>query len=92
MEDQEEKEGNRVETIVKIAVLVWSAIMLTISYYEPADGKKIVDFDPTFIASIFSGSLASFGLQVGKKKNSNGNGNGKAPKIVDNKDSNVGIQ
>jgi hypothetical protein len=49
--------------------------MLTLSYYEPADGKKIVDFDPTFIASIFSGSLASFGLQVGKKKNNN------APKI-----------
>jgi len=92
MEDQEEKEGNRVETIVKIDVLVWSASMLTLSYYEPADGKKIVDFDPTFIASIFSGSLASFGLQVGKKKNGNGNNNNKAPKIVDNKDSNVGIQ
>jgi hypothetical protein len=66
--------------------------MLTLSYYEPADGKKIVDFDPTFIASIFSGSLASFGLQVGKKKNGNSNNNNKAPKIVDNKDNNVGIQ
>ena len=86
MEEQEEKEGNRVETIVKIAVLVWSAAMLTLSYYEPPDGKKIVDFDPTFIASIFSGSLASFGLQVGKKKNNNN------PKIVDNKDTNVGIK
>tara|TARA_S200000501_G_scaffold136419_1_gene128997 strand:- start:43 stop:309 length:267 start_codon:yes stop_codon:yes gene_type:complete len=82
MEDQEEKEGNRVETIVKVAVLIWSAAMLTASYIEPPNGKKLVDFDPTFIASIFSGSLASFGLQVGKKKNSNG----KAPKIVDNKD------
>ena len=92
MEDQEEKEGNRVETIVKIAVLIWSAGMLTASYYEPPSGKKIVDFDPTFIASIFSGSLASFGLQVGKKKNGNSNNNNKAPKIVDNKDSNVGIQ
>ena len=88
MEDQEEKEGNRVETIVKIAVLVWSAGMLTASYYEPPSGKKIVDFDPTFIASIFSGSLASFGLQVGKKKNGNGN----APKIVDNKNNKVGIK
>ena len=68
MEEHEEKESNRVETIVKIAVLVWSAAMLTLSYYEPPSGKKIVDFDPTFIASIFSGSLASFGLQVGKKK------------------------
>ena len=92
MDEQEEKEGNRVETIVKIAVLIWSAGMLTASHYEPPSGKKIVDFDPTFIASIFSGSLASFGLQVGKKKNGNSNGNGKAPKIVDNKDNNVGIQ
>jgi len=84
MEDQEEKDSNRVETIVKIAVLVWSATMLSLSYYEPPNGQKIVDFDPTFIASIFSGSLASFGLQVGKKKNN-------APKIVDNKDTKVGI-
>jgi len=87
MEEQEEKEGNRVETVVKIAVLIWSAGMLTASYIEPPNGKKLVDFDPTFIASIFSGSLASFGLQVGKKKNNNNN----APKIVDNKDTKVGI-
>ena len=88
MEDQEEKEGNRVETIVKIAVLIWSAGMLTASYYEPPSGKKIVDFDPTFIASIFSGSLAALGVQTGKKKNGNGN----APKIVDNSKNKVGIK
>ena len=88
MEDQEENEGNRVETIVKIAVLIWSAGMLTASYYEPPSGKKIVDFDPTFIASIFSGSLAALGVQTGKKKNNNGN----APKIVDNSKNKVGIK
>ena len=88
MEEQEEKEGNRVETIVKVAILVWSASMLTLSYYEPPSGKKIVDFDPTFIASIFSGSLAAFNVQVGKKKNGNGN----APKIVDNSKNKVGIK
>ena len=88
MEDQEEKEGNRVETIVKVAVLIWSASMLTASYYEPPNGKKIVDFDPTFIASIFSGSLAALGVQTGKKKNGNGN----APKIVDNSKNKVGIK
>ena len=62
--------------------------MLTASYIEPPNGKKLVNFDPTFIASIFSGSLASFGLQVGKKKNNNNNN---APKIVNNKDTKVGI-
>ena len=86
MEDQEEKDSNRVETIVKIAVLVWSAAMLTLSYYEPPDGKKIVDFDPTFIASIFSASTASLGLSIGKK------GNNKKDVIVDNKNSKSGIK
>ncbi len=50
MEDQE---PSRVETIVKVCVLLWSATLLSLSYYEPPSGKKIVDFDPTFIASIF---------------------------------------
>ena len=86
MEDQE---PSKVETIVKICILIWSATLLSLSYYEPADGKKIVDFDPTFIASIFSGSLAALGVQTGK----NGRSNGKKNKlIVEKKDTNVGIK
>ena len=65
-------ETSRIETIVKVSILLWSAALLTLSYYEPPDGKKIVDFDPTFIASIFSASTASLGLSIGKK-----NGNAK---------------
>ena len=42
MEDQE---PSRVETIVKVCVLLWSATLLSLSYYEPPSGKKIVDFD-----------------------------------------------
>ena len=80
----EEQETSRVETIVKVSILLWSAGLLTLSYWEPPDGKKIVDFDPTFIASIFSASTASLGLSIGKKGNNNGNA--KAPKIVDNKE------
>ena len=80
----EEQETSRVETIVKVSILLWSAGLLTLSYWEPPDGKKIVDFDPTFIASIFSASTASLGLSIGKKGNNSNNG--KAPKIVDNKD------
>ena len=77
MEDDKE---NKIETIVKVAILIWSAALLTLSYWEPPSGKKIVDFDPTFIASIFSASTASLGLSIGKKGN-----NGNTPKIVDNK-------
>ena len=75
----EEDKESRVETIVKVSILLWSATLLTLSYWEPPDGKKIVDFDPTFIASIFSASTASLGLSIGKKNNNNSNSN--APKI-----------
>ncbi len=68
----EEDKDNKVETIVKVAILIWSAALLTLSYWEPPSGKKIVDFDPTFIASIFSASTASLGLSIGKKGNNNG--------------------
>ena len=64
----EEQEPSKVETVVKVCVLLWSATLLSLSYYEPPSGKKIVDFDPTFIASIFSASTASLGFQIKKKK------------------------
>ena len=80
----EEQETSRIETIVKVSILVWSAALLTLSYWEPPSGKKIVDFDPTFIASILSASTASLGLSIGKKGNSNGNA--KTPTIGNNKD------
>ena len=83
MEDQE---PSKVETIVKVCVLLWSATLLSLSYYEPPSGKKIVDFDPTFIASIFSASTASLGLSIGKK------GNNKKDVIVDNKNTKAGIK
>ena len=78
----EDQEPSRVDTIVKVCVLLWSATLLSLSYYEPPSGKKIVDFDPTFIASIFSASTASLGFQIKKKKDT----------IVDNKNSKVGIK
>ena len=53
---------------------MWSGTMLTLSYWEPPSGRKILDFDPTFIASVFSASTASLGLSIGSR---NGNGNSK---------------
>ena len=76
----EEQQDSKVETIVKVSILLWSAALLTLSYWEPPSGKKIVDFDPTFIASIFSASTASLGLSIGKKGNNNNNT--KAPKLT----------
>lgn len=68
---EEQQQDSKVETIVKVSILIWSAALLTLSYWEPPSGKKIVDFDPTFIASIFSASTASLGLSIGKKNNNN---------------------
>jgi len=75
-EDRSEVLGN----LVKVVVLIWSASLLTFSYVRLPNGQKILDFDPTFIASVFSGSLAAFGLSPAK--NGGGNGNS-APKKAD---------
>ena len=62
-EDKSEVLGN----LVKVVVLIWSASLLTFSYVRLPNGQKILDFDPTFIASVFSGSLAAFGLSPAKQ-------------------------
>ena len=72
-EDKSEVLGN----LVKVVVLIWSASLLTFSYVRLPNGQKILDFDPTFIASVFSGSLAAFGLSPAR----NGSAPKKAPAI-----------
>ena len=71
-EDKSEVLGN----LVKVVVLIWSASLLAFSYVRLPNGQKILDFDPTFIASVFSGSLAAFGLSPAKSGGA-ANGNGK---------------
>ena len=75
-EDKSEVLGN----LVKVVVLIWSASLLTFSYVRLPNGNKILDFDPTFIASVFSGSLAAFGLSPAKAGGGNGNGKTTAKK------------
>ena len=75
--DQSEDKSEVLGNLVKVVVLIWSASLLTFSYVRLPNGQKILDFDPTFIASVFSGSLAAFGLSPAKTGgNGNGNGNG----------------
>ena len=78
-EDKSEVLGN----LVKVVVLIWSASLLTFSYVRLPNGQKILDFDPTFIASVFSGSLAAFGLSPAK------NGGGVSTKPVAKKEPEV---
>ena len=62
-------------TLIRVVGLVWSAGILTLNYVKIPGydaGEKI---DPTFIASVFTGTLATFGVQTGgKKKKSDGSG------------------
>ena len=79
-EDHDEDKGEVLGNLVKVVVLIWSASLLTFSYVRLPNGNKILDFDPTFIASVFSGSLAAFGLSPAK---AGGNGNSKTSKKKD---------
>ena len=64
-----------VSTFVRLGILIWSGGVLTLAYIKlpPALGIPEQKLDPTFIASVFTGVLATFGVQTAKK---NGNGNG----------------
>ena len=83
-DEQHEKEGICIADVVKILVLGWSATLLTVSYLGVFPQMKM---DNTFVASLLTGAMASFGIE----RKSNGNGN-KKPTIVDNKDTKVGIK
>jgi len=62
-------------TFVRLGILVWSGGILTLAYVKlpPRLGIPEQKLDPTFIASVFTGVLATFGVQAGQKK-ANGNG------------------
>ena len=60
-------------TVVRLGVVVWSGFIITLNYVEIPMVKKSGNSDITFVASVFTGALATFGLTTGK------NGNGKPP-------------
>jgi len=75
--DDKEEQLAYLSTLIRVIVLVWSAGILTLNYVKIPGydaGEKI---DPTFIASVFTGTLATFGVQAGGKKK-NGDGSGSA--------------
>ena len=59
---------------VRLGVVIWSGFIITLSYVElPMVKKSSTSGDITFVASIFTGALATFGLSTGNgKKNGNG--------------------
>ena len=48
--------------VIRIAILSWSAALLTASY-----AGMLSKMDPTFIATVFTASAATFGINTMKK-------------------------
>ena len=88
-----EEQAAIISTFVRITVLAWSGGILTLNYVA-IPGVPQQKIDPTFIASVFTGVLASFGIQTASKKgdgtmkmqNGNGNGNGNGGGGISKKD------
>ena len=54
-------------TFVRLGVVVWSGFIITLNYVELPMVKKSGNSDITFVASVFTGALATFGLTTGSK-------------------------
>ena len=79
----EDEQAALLSSMVRLGVLVWSGGILTLNYVA-IPGIPQQKIDPTFIASVFTGVLASFGIQTASKKGDgtmkmNGDGNGGGP-------------
>ena len=68
IEDKEEQ-IQILGTFVRLGVVVWAGFIITLNYVELPMVKKGQSGDITFVASVFTGALASFGLTTSNSKN-----------------------
>ena len=78
--DDKEEQLLILSTFVRLGILVWSAGILTLNYVEIPGYKQEQKIDPTFIASVFTGSRATFGVQTSSKKKDGGSSGGSISK------------
>ena len=70
--DDKEEQIQILGTFVRLGVVVWAGFIITLNYVELPMIKKGSSGDITFVASVFTGALATFGLNT---SNSKGKGN-----------------
>ena len=59
-------------TFVRLGVVVWSGFIITLNYVDlPMIKKGQSGGDITFVASVFTGALATFGLTTSNTKSTN---------------------
>ena len=66
--DDKDEQMAILSTFVRLGILIWAGGILTLNYVQfPGMGEQD-KIDPTFIASVFTGVLATFGVEAGKNK------------------------
>ena len=75
--DDKDEQMAILSTFVRLGILIWAGGILTLNYVQfPGMGEQD-KIDPTFIASVFTGVLATLGVEAGqKKKNAASSGGG----------------
>ena len=67
--DDHEEQMMVLGAMVRLGVLIWSGFIITLNYVElPMVKKSNTSADITFVASVFTGALATFGLTTGNGK------------------------
>ena len=69
--DDKEEQMAILATFVRLGVVVWAGFIITLNYVEIPVIKKGNSSDITFVASIFTGTLASFGINTSNSKKGN---------------------
>ena len=72
--DDKEEQLAILSTFVRLGVMIWAGAILTLNYVEIPGYKQEQKIDPTFIASVFTGVLATFGVQAGGSKKNGDSG------------------
>ena len=75
MDDKEEQMAI-LSTFVRLGILIWAGGILTLNYVQFPGLSKQENIDPTFIASVFTGVLATFGVEAGQRKKNAASGGG----------------
>ena len=66
--DDKEEQLAILSTFVRLGILIWAGGILTLNYVTFPGMTEQDKIDPTFIASVFTGVLATFGVEAGKNK------------------------
>ena len=76
--DDKEAQMMILSTFVRLGILIWAGGILTLNYVQFPGLSKQENIDPTFISSVFTGVLATFGVEAGQRKKNASSGGGGA--------------